>query len=259
MTVYIEYVFLDNLAINFFILYISLVISKYKPNLFLLFISASIGAFFSAMYPFLGKYNYIIKILLGFVMILIIKRYKNLKSFLLTLISFYFISFSLAGIVLMISSFNIINMQNYDGKIQLYPFCIFSCCIALVILCKYMINQFYKKRNVQKLLYDVLIFAKEKNLKVKGYYDSGNQLYDPKTKKPMVIISNEIYKKIKGDKESEIEIRTISGIKTIKTINISILIYFENNDNKIYRTSAGVSDNFNKEYDLILHTEMIGE
>lgn len=259
MVVYIEYIFLDNIAINIFILYTTLLVQRMKPNWLAIFGSGSIGAIFSCLYPFLSFYNYIVKVLLGIIMIVILKKYKTIKSFFSTLITFYFITFSLAGIVLMISSFNIINLENYYGIVQLFPFCIISSCTILIILIKLCIKDFYKNRNLQKLLYDVLIETNGKKIKLKGYYDSGNQLYDPKTNKPMVIISDSIYNKLKGGEESEIEIRTIGGIKTIKTINMSLLIYFQDKDNKIYRTSAGISNNFSKEYDLILHRDMTGE
>lgn len=260
MDIYIEYIFIDNFAVNLFILYLTLYILKRKVNIGLMFLSAFIGAIFSVLYPFLGIYNLIVKILLAPILILIIFRYKNLREYIFTLTTFYFVSFALAGAVIMLNSFQLVDLTKYNGQLQLMPFCIFGSSLIILVLLKFSREQLYRHKRVVSLLFSVEVNALDnKSICTYAFYDSGNQLYDPKHNTPIVIISDRLYNRIPKENIGNILVKTVAGYKNLVTVNIVFRLYFNDTMNKIYKVQAGVSEDMNRDYDMILHTEMTGE
>jgi stage II sporulation protein GA (sporulation sigma-E factor processing peptidase) len=224
-----------------------------------LLLSASFGSIFSVIYPLLSDYNYIVKTLLGGFMVLMLKKYKSVKEYLYILMSFYLISFSLAGVVVLLSSYTQTDLTNYNGKLQLFPFCIALGGLIIAVTVKMIVNEFYKKRNIHKLIYAVEVMDGEKCFMANAYYDSGNQLQDPESGMPMVIISKRLYEKIGVDIQGDVAIKTLAGIKDIPTVPFEFKIYFQKGMNKIYKVKAGIVADMNEEYDIILHTDMTGE
>lgn len=260
MTVYVEYIFLDNLAINVFLLYITMFVQKKEVSLWNVVFCGAIGAVFAVLYPFVGNFNYIIKIFLATVMIVFLRKYKSFREYITTLFLFYIISFSLAGAVVMISSFSAVDLTKYNGNIQLFPFCVGASAFIIVILIKYCRAEIYKRRNIVRQIYPIKVKGKDNRLlSINAFYDSGNQLYDPQSNKPMVVISQKLYNQLEQTEKGEVLIKTVNGIKTMLSTKIEFWIYFDDDRNKIYNVRAGVSDLINEDYDLILHTEMIGE
>ena len=96
-------------------------------------------------------------------------------------------------------------------------------------------------------------------IKVNAYYDSGNQLQDPSSGEPMVIISKRLFNKLGCKSQSDITIKTLAGIKNIPTVALDFKIYFNKGMNKIYKVKAGITEDINENYDIILHTDMTGE
>lgn len=260
MEIYIEYIFLDNFAVNMFLLYLSLILLKKKASFAAVFCSGTLGAVFSALYPFLGKYNYIVKALLAPVMVFILRKYNRFSDFFSILVTFYILSFTLAGAVLMISAFSDIDLTKYHKKIQLFPFCISLSAMMVLLLCNYIAAQLYKRKRIQTLIYPVKIQLSEDSfIETHAFYDSGNHLADPANGQPMVIISKRIFNKMACQPCGDLIIKSVAGYKNIPTANIIFWIYFNNGKNKMYKARAGIIDDINEEYDLILHTEMIGE
>ncbi len=260
MDVYIEYIFLDNLAINMFLLYLTLYLLKKRVSFALLICSAIVGAFFSVLYPFLGNFNYVVKILLAPVLILIINKYKHFSDFCNTLVTFYLVSFCLAGTVIMLNSFTIINLTKFNGELQLIPFCLFGSSLIILVLLKFCRSHLYRRKQLGSLLFNAKVRGIDnKKISIQAFYDSGNQLYDPKHNTPIVIISDNLYNKIPKENLGNVLVKTVAGYKSLVTVNIEFRLYFSCTLNKMYKVQAGVSDDINREYDMILHTEMTGE
>lgn len=259
MTVYIEYVFMDNFAINLLILYITLAACRKKISVARLILSACIGSFFSVLYPFIGSYNYAVKTLLGLAMVLIAASYKNIKDLVRALIIFYLISFSLAGAVIMLSSYNVVHLTDFNGKYQLFPFCVTVSAFIMLFVGKYIIKDIYRKKIQESSIYSGVVKTEKGVVDINAFYDSGNRLYDPESRQPMVIISENLYEKLGEKSGEEVIVKTVGGIRTLKTVSIDFGIYFPGQGNKMYRVKAGVSESLNGDYDLILHTEMTGE
>ena len=101
MTVYLDIVFLENVIINFIILYTTGIISKSKIKYWKILIGSLVGAIYSIIYYIsnLKIYsNVIIKIILSIVIIYIVFNSRNPKTLLKQVLLFYLVSFIFGGV-----------------------------------------------------------------------------------------------------------------------------------------------------------------
>ena len=118
MTVYLDVVFLENIIINYIILYVTGIISKAKIKQKRILFGAFIGAIYSVIYYLFKLKIYssvIIKIVLSIIIIYVSFNSKNFKDLAKKTILFYFVSFVFGGasiaIIYMVNSENI-TIQN---------------------------------------------------------------------------------------------------------------------------------------------------
>ena len=100
MTIYLDIVLLENLIMNYIILFATGLISKINIKQFKIIISSLIGACYAIMsfITSLNLYNTIIlKVILSIVMIYIAFNPKNVKKLVKELLVFYLISFAFGG------------------------------------------------------------------------------------------------------------------------------------------------------------------
>lgn len=101
MTIYLDVIFLENLFMNFIILYACEIILKCKIRIIRTLLSSIIGSIYAVMYytSYLKIYsNIFLKLILSFVMVYIAFMPKNTKSFFKGLIVFYLTSFTFGGV-----------------------------------------------------------------------------------------------------------------------------------------------------------------
>ena len=98
MIIYIEDLFMLNLAVNFVILIVSLNLNKQFVKLYKIFISAVLGASAVVIGVFVNSSLYmIIKFCISFLMIIILRKYKSFKDYIYTYISFLIVTVVLGG------------------------------------------------------------------------------------------------------------------------------------------------------------------
>ena len=101
MTIYIDIIFLENLFMNYIILFATGTILKLPIKIIRTFISSSIGSIYAIVsyMSILEIYSStILKILLSVAMVYIAFNTKNLKQFVKQLIIFYLTSFTFGGV-----------------------------------------------------------------------------------------------------------------------------------------------------------------
>ena len=118
MTIYLDVIFLENIVINYIMLYVTGIISKAQIKQKRIFLGALIGAIYSIIYYLfrLKIYSsFIIKIILSIVIIYVAFNSSNLKELLKKVLLFYLSSFVFGGaaiaIIYMVNSQNI-TIQN---------------------------------------------------------------------------------------------------------------------------------------------------
>ena len=101
MTLYIDIIFLENLFMNYIILYATGIIIKAPIKLIRTFLSSVIGSIYAALtyMSVLEIYsNIFLKIMLSITMVYVGFNPKNIKNFFKQLIIFYLTSFTFGGV-----------------------------------------------------------------------------------------------------------------------------------------------------------------
>ena len=115
MSIYIEYLLIENVIINFIILYVVARITRTKINKLRLFVSAIIGSIYTIIvfYPsmeFMGKF--LIKVSISILMVILAYNPETLQQFIKQISAFYLVSFAFAGAI--IGIFYIVNNNSYS-------------------------------------------------------------------------------------------------------------------------------------------------
>lgn len=100
MTIYLDIVFIENILMNYIILFTTCIVCKQKRQQVRLIISSIIGALYSVAYYITEMKIYgamITKILLSIVMIYVAFNSKKLKKIFKEIIIFYLTSFAFGG------------------------------------------------------------------------------------------------------------------------------------------------------------------
>ena len=202
MTIYVDIVLLENLCMNYIILFSTAYVLKLKRKHIRIIISSLIGAIYAilAYAEIIPIYtNVIVKIILSATMIFVAFNPKYFKAMLKELIVFYLISFALGGCafaLLYIVKPQEIFMKNgvYIGT---YPLKIAILGGILGFAITYISFKIVKSRvSKNEIIYKVLIKLEEKNLQLNVLLDTGLMAKDPISGAPIILIEKEKMKEI---------------------------------------------------------------
>lgn len=172
MTVYIEYVLIDNLVIDYLTLKLTCYILRKEYSKLRLFFTALLGAVFALAYPlyaFGGILEVLIKLLMGVLLSLISNKYKSFKEGLTGVLTFTFVTFLFGGAVYAIFNFFKIKVGT--------EFSIAVCILPVIVLYKILkalITALIKNKEVKSVTYDITINKNGKKVTGKGFLDTGN-------------------------------------------------------------------------------------
>lgn len=205
MTIYLDVVLIENLIMNYIILFASGYILKIKVNHIRLIISAILGGIYSilAYIQVLEIYtNIISKIILSIVMIYIAYKPKTLKVLIKELIFFYLTSFVFGGCAFALLYF--IKPQEVIMKngvyIGTYPLKIAILGGIVGFTITQLAFNLVKMKLTKKDIYcKISIFFGEKNVETTALLDTGNLLKDPITSMPVIIVEKGVLKDILPD------------------------------------------------------------
>ncbi len=180
MTLYLEYVILDNFVINIFLCNAIDLTFKRKFKSVNKIISSIIGTISAIFLPFLLKYNVLLilyKILTSLIMVLVLQKYKTYKQYFVNLIFLYFYTFLFGGMILGV--LNLLGLKYTMSGILLYNFefpisLIFLLFFVGYWLTKKIIKTLSKQLKFNNLIYDITLVDDDKKVKCVGFYDSGN-------------------------------------------------------------------------------------
>ncbi|SNX52781.1 sigma-E processing peptidase SpoIIGA [Thermoanaerobacterium sp. RBIITD] len=186
---YVDVIFLENLIINYIILYLTKRFSKAKTRNLNLFFGSFIGALYVVMI-FLSLpdifYSFSFKIIISILIIIITFGIKKLYEFIKLLSIFYMISFIIGGV-----AFALIYLVNFNFK----QIIIGSIIISILLI--YINWGYIVKKNINSNLIHVLhINIKDLKKDIKAVLDTGNTLYDPLSNFPVVIVEYNAIKDI---------------------------------------------------------------
>jgi stage II sporulation protein GA (sporulation sigma-E factor processing peptidase) len=249
-TIYIEYIFINNFAINYLICYLTLLSVRADQKIWRLVLASGLGALFSALYPFMTAYRFMVKIILSLAMVLILQKEFTWRNLILTIILFYLISFVFAGAALL--------LEDYLNDESLLPFAVSGGIVLAVGMIRITIAFLYNRKNSAVFEYRVEVDKKEGGcLEAVGYFDTGNKLTDSKNQ-PVVVISRDLADRLSPPIVGEMAVNTVAGVRMLPLVDLNYKIYYGKHQHKIYHSKAVVSDSLDgKSYQMILHRDMV--
>ncbi len=200
MTIYLDVVMLENLCMNFIILFATGYIMKINMNKLRLLASSLLGSVYSVVsyLEILPLYsNFFMKILLSILMVYIAFNSHSLKKLCKQLVIFYLTSFVFGGCAFALLYFirpkdilmkNGVYIGTYPIKIALLGGIVgfIIICIAFCI-----VKTKLKKKD---MLYEITIKMEGKTLSLNAMLDTGNLLKEPITGMPVIVVEkDELY------------------------------------------------------------------
>ncbi len=198
MTVYLDIVLLENLCMNYIILFATGYILKIKQSHIREIISAFLGAMYAilAYMQILEMYSTItMKIILSITMVYIAYKPKNLKKLMKQLIMFYLTSFIFGGCAFALLYF--IRPQDilvkdgvYTGT---YPIKIALLGAIVGFTLTVIAFRIVKSKLSKKDMFcKIKININNQNIETVAMLDTGNMLKDPITAMPVIVVEKEI-------------------------------------------------------------------
>lgn len=230
MTIYIDLVCIINFIYDFLILLTVSFTLKRNRKIYNYILSSLIGML-SIFLLFLKINNiilFLLKILISVIMVIVAFGYKSIKYTISNIIYFYMTSIILAGFLYLIkgnsSNFNL----NYIVLLIIGP---------IILFIYYKSNK--KLKNTYSDYYKIKIVFDNIEYNLVSFYDNGNNLKDPVSRKSIIIVGNSRLEKIYNIRSPVyVPVITIKGTHLMKCFKPSYIIL---NDKKIYNYLIGES------------------
>lgn len=197
MTIYVDVVLLENLCMNYIILFSGAYILKLKIKHIRILLSSLLGAIYAilAYANIIPMYTSIItKIILSVCMVYVAYNPKHIKGLIKELIVFYLVSFALGGCAFAL--LYIVRPQDIFMKngvyIGTYPLKIALLGGITGFIITYVAFKVVKSRiNKNEIVYKAIIKFDDKELEIKVLLDTGNMLRDPISGEAVILIEKE--------------------------------------------------------------------
>ena len=262
MTVFVEYVIIDNVVIDYLLLKATLIIANVRYKRKRLFLAALLGALIALVYPLLESVPLImtaVKVLSGILLTLIATKYKSTREYYVVTLLFFLFTFLAGGAITgVFYLFNIPQSTELMIGIMILP--VYAVVRIVVDVLKYL----YRHKNVACKTYTIELTCREKTVTARGFFDTGNALYDDNS--PVIVCGKSLFYDILGDNLLSVKLRKIS-VSTVsgKTENYafkldSLKIYILDKPNIYNNVTLLVSaESLGDGYDVILHPDLMEE
>lgn len=244
MKIYIDLFFLFNVIMDSIIIIGVSLLLKRKTCLFRIILSSLIGGL-SSLFLFASINDLLIEVVFVIIMTIIAFGYVDIRYSFRNIFYMYILSVLLGGILYL---FNI----RVTSNVMVSYLIIIVISIEMMIL---YVKEIKKMKNIYNNYYDIdIVFKDGYKLSLIGFVDTGNNLYDPYKKRPIILVSNK-YKR--EDNYILVPFYTAGGDGLLKCVKPDI-IYI---DGKEYRGSVlvGFSDSprLIDGVDVILHKDIM--
>ncbi len=230
MRVYIDLVCIINFIYDFLILLTVSFTLKRNRKIYYYILSSLIGVL-SIFLLFLKINNivlFLLKILISVIMVIVAFGYKSIKYTISNIIYFYMTSIVLAGFLYLIKGNSSYFNLNYIVLLIIGP---------IILFIYYKSNK--KLKNTYSDYYKIKIVFDNIEYNLVSFYDNGNNLKDPISRKSIIIVENSRLEKIYNIRSPVyVPVITVKGTHLMKCFKPSYIIL---NDKKIYNYLIGES------------------
>lgn len=205
MRIYIDLFFLFNAIMDIIIITSVSILLKRNTTYKRILISSLLGGISSLML-FTSINRLLLELITIMLMVIIAFKYKNIRYFLTNILYTYILSILLGGLIYLFNSKVTLNIYlNYLVIIIL----------SIEVMTLY-IKENKKIKNTYNNYYKVDIYFKDKEkISLIGFLDTGNNLYDPYKKRPIILVDKKYQKE---DKFILVPYHTINGEGLLKCI-----------------------------------------
>jgi len=265
MTIYLDYLFIENVIFDFIILKEVANVSKVKcknKNLLIAAIFSSLYVVLMLIFKLVALNYFIIKVLLACATVYIAFKPNRITSYIKLILMFFLVSIINVGILIV--SKNLLGIEEITGIIKIAIY-VFVYLIGRLILFK-LWKMYSTNVTKESLNYTVILKVDDAEYIYDGFLDTGNTVYSHGM--PVIfaeILDENIIAKLKDKEYFETKTVTLGSV-TIKKAYVfdNILIV---NGKESYRVKAGVVfennkmskfNNYNMILNYILYTESMG-
>lgn len=199
LVVYADVVWLLNACIDFLLLLLTATVLKKKIKRWRLVLGAFIGStiVIFAFTPFASMMTHpIMKLLYSLLIVYTAFGFSTFRDYTQTVFTFYFVTFMVGG-GLIGTHFFLQTNEMVDGLVQAKAISYGDPVSWMFVILGFPIIYYFSKKRIEnvevtKIHYDQIVQVNiklaENEMKLDGLIDSGNQLYDPLTKTPVMIM-----------------------------------------------------------------------
>lgn len=202
LEVYPDIIFILNFIIDFILLFLLKKVNRKKSKIIKLVAAAAAGSVFAVlisiypMIPVIVRFI-VMNILAAFFMIRIAFGPMKLPELIKQVVVLYIITFFVGGMLNSLYYYTDVREKLIEVGNSLVFSNLSPAYILILILClipiTYLGLWFYRwYQSEKKDLYDVELYFKENHVHAKGLMDSGNCMYDPVFKKPVMVMENSL-------------------------------------------------------------------
>lgn len=213
MTIYLDYIFIENLLIDYILLKQTSYISRKKVSRKRACLASTIASLYVVIMIWLKieQLEYLIcKILLTFIVIYVCFNPKTINEYIRIMILFFLISVLNVGTFSAIT--NLINVTYNKAFIKIIVY------VISLFISKFFVTQTWKiyMHNIrnEELIYDVKIYLNQKQYAYKAFLDTGNNVYSYTYDVPVIfaqVLNEDIWEELKAKTAFEITTTTLSS------------------------------------------------
>lgn len=243
MQVYVELALIENFCMDFTLLYCAKAATRNRARLWRIALASVIGAAGAVVFVLLplGKiWGTVVKLALGFLIVLIACNLSSFKAYIKFSCAFVGFTFLLGGALVAIFSLAGADVREGDAFIlSSVPIGIPAFgALILILFAKYLARRLKK---TDKNLLRVGVCIGDERVELPAFFDSGNRVTF--RGQPVSIVPPSVEKKVKKDCiKGEVKIHTVAGSRKIKVFTAEkVIIYSANSQKILHNVLMGIS------------------
>lgn len=203
MKIYADVLILENSIVNFFLLTLTMKAIKHKSKITALLCSSLIGGIYTLVLiiPQLNLLSYLpCELIVAYIMIRIVCGKTSILSNVKVLFVFLMITFTLSGVCFLLSIKENIYLLGNTFKLEKYSIKYIMLGIMIIYIAYSRIIEYMRdKLFVNNYIFDIEFEVEDRQYRFKSFLDTGNELREPITNLPCILIERKLISDIDFD------------------------------------------------------------
>lgn len=201
MKIYADVLILENSIVNFFLLTLTMKVIKHKCKITALISSSIIGGIYTLvlLIPQLNTLSYLpCELVVAYIMVRIVYGKTSILNNVKVLFVFLTITFTLSGLCFLLALKQNIYLMGNTFKIEKYSIKYIMLSVMMIyIICTRFVEYIRDKLFVNNYIFELEFKIEDKQYSFKSFLDTGNELREPITNLPCILIEKNLIDDIK--------------------------------------------------------------